>query len=374
MHHPSLASDKRHLAGLDLAGFPPAHRIYNPGLAIRPDGGYWLAYRLEDCMGRSSVWICEVDKSPGRAMRACNHWCAVPATDEHHAEDPRLVRTGDGMLLVWERVRIQGGKWVQIKLMCNVLDMAAQKLGAEIDTDFDGNGTTKAQKNWQFFNGPRGLSWVHWCNPLQVVEWNGLKVRTTGAEIKWGAELHGGSPPFEVAPGHWLMMVHGRVPDGRRIFRYYAAALTFKMDPEPRITGISRKPVLWASEEDPTVLCPRDPYYFPVVVFPTGLVEDPDGRFTLAAGINDSSIAFFRFTLADFDLVEPQDAATTTALDPMESTPSGLIRVRAAQNLFEGGHRYQPGEEFASTPDRAKCLGPLVCVAGDAGGIINSKP
>lgn len=124
------------------------------------------------------------------------------------------------------------------------------------------------------------LSWsedlMHWVDHQLVLEsslpWESLKVG-------------GGTPPLRTPDG-WLTYYHGvegRADDDPSR-QYHAGALLLAIDDPTRVLYRSRRPVLSPQSADETAGVVSN------VVFPTGIVQQPDGRLDVYYGMADQAI------------------------------------------------------------------------------------
>jgi predicted GH43/DUF377 family glycosyl hydrolase len=135
------------------------------------------------------------------------------------------------------------------------------------------------------------ISWsedlLHWVEHVLVLapalSWESLKVG-------------GGTPPIRTADG-WLTYYHGveGVADDDPDRRYHAAALLLALDNPTRVLYQSPQPVLSPESVDEKVgvVCN--------VVFPSGIIRQPDGRLDIYYGMADQAIGLATAYLPGID-------------------------------------------------------------------------
>lgn len=365
---PAIEAHPNYLGTVDPRKLIPGARHYNAAIC-RHGKDLVMAYRVEHEDGFSSIAACVLDskRRPGKSV-------IVLEADRKAGiqyEDPRLFVHQGELHLSFAEVGVRDGKGAGAAVGLRVLGKGFAPKAAQA-LQFKANGNGQIQKNWQFFTGHDGkLAFVYLPNPLQIValdngKWQSVWTVAANA-FSWPlGELHGSTPPVALGADRMLMIVHGSVPHPTRCKRYYAAAMVFDARTSA-VMEISAQPWIWASAMTETLPCPRDPRYLPLVVFPSGLVQEPDGSFLLSAGINDSSIAFFRFTLDDLGLVDlAADRKELTATAEKVLTP-GFVRVRVlGQPVGEAQGHFTKGQIFTTSTDRAWALGNLVEILGEA--------
>lgn len=167
---------------------------------------------------------------------------------------------------------------------------------------YGGHLTKKlSEKNWQFFSHEGDLHFIYNIEPHVVVKLNEnmlpIKEYKTGGGIRWRwGTMRGGTPPIRIQDSTYgdvyLSFFHGHVSHPKRFRRYNMSAYLFKAEAPFEIVAIS-KPLLIASEEDPTLPNLSNSLWEPVVIFPTGAILN-DGLWTVSAGVNDSYDALIK--------------------------------------------------------------------------------
>lgn len=341
----------------------PGVRHYNPALAVWL-GNEVIAWRVEDAQGASRIAIGWLTKD--LKIREAKLLDLTPAGV--WAEDPRLVVVAGELWLQYAHVTSHEVGW-SVKQVFRRIDYRAKdwRVGREHVPPVGGNGEG-CVKNWVPFDFDHALHWLLWPAKGGVATWpEGFLPKVTPTHpvrYPFGETLSGRTQAVRMDQdeiGEYLCLVGGATHHDTRCKRYFFAAMTFCSETwNP--TGISRRPLAWASDEDETIPCPRDPLYNPSVIYPSGLVLDGDA-IRVTCGVHDSWMCLLRIPLVDLDLVDPDDLGDTRAvLTPAARLQAGevRVRVRVAHPVAEPGGPYLPGETFATTTERAAALAHLV--------------
>lgn len=332
-------------------------RNYNGSTCATP-AGLLHAWRSEDARGKSTVWIGRISKT-GKITKAQ----AILDDPAYDAEDPRLFIVSGRIFVAWSKVRDtrhNSGQWHVVQMFAEIDPATLGVLcSGPIDLPLP---LRHCEKNWTPL--PDG-GWIYdFQSGLSVTPERKI-VHNRAWQYPWGS--FSGSTPALPWPerGTWLAIFHGFMPDPVRVKRYYFGAC--EIDPAThRVLAISETPLVFASEEDDTIPCPRDAKYNPSVVFPTGLVRQ-DGGWLVSGGVHDSRDAWWLFSDSDLRLLPIGEALARRSLtaSPEIAPITGWCRVAASGPLYEGGFRYKKGEEFLVTESRAAALGPLVNLISD---------
>ncbi len=161
-----------------------------------------------------------------------------------------------------------------------------------------GNDGTTLQKNYVFWERTGGdLLCLYQCHPTQQI-WNlsngGVVYETDAPKWPYG-EIRGDTEPLPYE-GKLLRFFHSRLSNETAFpfFRYYLGA--YLMEPEPpfKVVRVSRKPVLYGSEQG--IVKKKDcPHWKANVVFSSGAVET-DGGWIVSVGENDSACLLAKIT------------------------------------------------------------------------------
>jgi hypothetical protein len=350
--HPAFAGFVRH----DYA----AARNYN-GSACKLGERLVYAWRREDGTGTSAVWLGHLHPE---TLEVSSGRCILPATGETQWEDPRLF------------VAKSGAKSVLMLSVVRVCLTAGISAGATMELykiDAKGNPTlipldhgkiNQVEKNWTYLGGrpADAPAWAYWLNPLQIRTAEG-KATTAANSFSWPLNIHGGTPAIPIARNQYLTIFHGSAPDADRHRRYYMAAMIFEWTGSAcEVIAVSANPLLWASTNSLTIVCPRTRHYLPIVIFPAGLVAMGPDDYLISAGVNDSTDAIFRMKTSDLQLVPPDTLTGRHELPHNRMLYPGHVSVRVLGRapIAEPGGPYNPGEIFNTTPQRAAALGPQV--------------
>ena len=140
--------------------------------------------------------------------------------------------------------------------------------------------------------GLRQSIWISWSEDLR--HWVDHQL-VLAPSLPWESlKVGGGTPPIRTAEG-WLTYYHGVAgrSDDDPDRRYHAGALLLALDDPARVLYQSPQPVLSPESADETVGVVSN------VVFPTGLVQQPDGRLDVYYGMADQAIGLATAYLAE---------------------------------------------------------------------------
>lgn len=326
-------------------------RNYN-GSSCRVGGAILHCWRSEDAVGKSTLWLGQVD-AKGKLSK-CRELITDPAFD---AEDPRLFVVGDSLRLMWSKVRDTrhaSGSWNVVQMLSYIHPLTLDVISSA-EIELPGIKSRFVEKNWTPL--PDG-GWLYDIAAGISITGDGRKLRNRPFHYPWGS--FSGSSPAIPWPERksWLMIYHGFQPHPQRHKRYYFGAA--EIDPAThRVLRLSRTPLVFSSEEDPTIVCPRCAEYNPSVVFPAGLVRD-GARWIVSGGVHDSRDAWWSYSDDDLVLVPQREALDTKRLLilPGAVPPSGyvFVRVVSPRPIFESGTTWLPGDVFQTLPSRADAL------------------
>jgi predicted GH43/DUF377 family glycosyl hydrolase len=132
--------------------------------------------------------------------------------------------------------------------------------------------------------------WLSWSHDL--LHWDDHQV-VLSPTLPWESlKVGGGTPPLRTPHG-WLTFYHGveGLADNDPNRRYHAGALLLDLDNPAHVLYQSPQPVLSPQSHDETVGVVSN------VVFPTGVVAQPDGRIDVYYGMADQAIGLATTTL-----------------------------------------------------------------------------
>lgn len=349
---PSVTTSPNFLTWLKVPAKCGGVRHYN-GSTCKVGERLLHCWRMEDATGKSTLWLGQVD-AKGKLSK-CKELVADPAYD---AEDPRLFIVGDSLRLMWSKVRDTRhacGSW-NVVMMLSYLDPSSLAVISSAEVELPGIRSRSCEKNWTPL--PDG-GWLYDIPAGVSVTADGRLIRNRPWEYPWGS-FSGSSPaiPFPECKT-WLMFFHGFQPHPSRHKRYYFGAA--EIDPAThKVLRLSRTPLVFSSEEDPTIVCPRCAAYNPSVVFPAGLVREAGGRWFVSGGVHDSRDAWWSFSTEDLQLVPLKEALDTNRLlvHPGAVPPAGYVHVRviSPRPIHEHGTTWLPGDVFQTLPSRAAAL------------------
>jgi predicted GH43/DUF377 family glycosyl hydrolase len=370
MIFPSVKAHPRFLHVIEGAKFATALRNYNASL-IQFDGGFVIAYRSENARGWSRIAVQSLKKNLQPSSLA---FIECPEGVEH--EDPRLFVADGKLYLAFIELngRHRDGLFTQELVELGEDAKAVRRIPLAI-----GQNGKRSEKNWIFFDVGEGkIGVIYSLRPHRVFIISSetgsvVEEHTTPGIERWPfGTLSGGTPAVRFGDS-FIHVFHSHQPDAKRSRRYSMSAAAFSAKAPYECISVSKEPLVWASDEDVSIVNPRRPNWNPLCVFPAGLFISNalDPLFAVSAGINDTSMASFGFKLADLNLVAVEKLPRNAAIVAGKEMPRGAVRVRVTpaphgkvRSLGEPGGRYVTGDEFITTPARAAALGAQVEVIG----------
>jgi predicted GH43/DUF377 family glycosyl hydrolase len=274
------------------SSFPnPSWRNYNPSILCWR-GKVLMAYRSQpghdsgdDAAGTSRIWICELDRS----MRHTRNHRMIRGLQGVHQEDPRLFEHRGRLHVSYTAASYPSGRPWQCRMHLAELSprMAAVR---HYDLTFGVNGAGR-EKNWQFLSDAGRLRVCYTISPHTVFDYETREIWGDLAAPGWEyGNPSGGTPPVKVGD-QWISFFHSH--DGASRRRYFAGAYAFSAT-DYKVTAMTRRPLLSASEEDGFVFDRSKVKWQPLCVFPCGAVYRPSQRQWLVSyGINDSYCGLF---------------------------------------------------------------------------------
>jgi beta-1,4-mannooligosaccharide/beta-1,4-mannosyl-N-acetylglucosamine phosphorylase len=127
-----------------------------------------------------------------------------------------------------------------------------------------------------------------------LVHWGNSRLFLRVEDVPFATDKIGAGAPPLLADAGWVVLFHAVDSDRDRVFggwegtwamRYTAGAMLLDRDDPRRIIGLTREPIL-VPEEDYEI----SDGFRPGVVFPTGLIADPDGTVKVYYGAADTVI------------------------------------------------------------------------------------
>jgi predicted GH43/DUF377 family glycosyl hydrolase len=207
---------------------------------------------------------------------------------------PRIALARSRDLLTWERLGL-----------ARFTPLTATVAGQPVTLDLDGVpdkdailfpariGGRYALLHRPMFPPAVGLPqsiWLSWSDDL--ARWTDHRL-VLPPTLPWETlKVGGGTPPIRT-PAGWLTFYHGveGAADDDPHRRYHAGALVLDLDDPARVRYQSPQPVLSPQSRDEQVGVVSN------VVFPTGVVVQPDGRIDVYYGMADQAIGLATTTL-----------------------------------------------------------------------------
>lgn len=208
--------------------------------------------------------------------------------------DPRIAVARSHDLFTWERLglatfaplRIEvGGQTASIDL-----GLVPNKDGILFPERIDGRYCMMHRPMFAHTTDLAQCIWLSWSRDLLHWEDHQLLLSPT---LPWESlKVGGGTPPLRTPMG-WLTFYHGveGLADNDPNRRYHAGALLLDLDDPGRVLYRSAQPVLSPQSADETVGVVSN------VVFPTGVVAQPDDRIDVYYGMADQAIGLATTTL-----------------------------------------------------------------------------
>jgi len=151
--------------------------------------------------------------------------------------------------------------------------------------------------------------WISYSPDMEF--WGRHKLVLSHYDVAWGSHKIGPSAPPLWTPEGWLTLFHGAecdpggegwlpwvAPHGSYPGKVYrAGAMLLDLDDPSKIIARREEPLLC-----PVAPYEMDSYYRPNVVFPCGLVEEPDGELKIYYGASDTHVVLA--TVAKRDLLD----------------------------------------------------------------------
>ena len=278
--------------------WPEACRTFN-GSIVRWNGRLIMAFRIERYDAMNEIGIGDVGSdfcSFGDAQVV-----KIPPCPGAHFEDPRLAVVNGQLYLAFAHVEF--GVMTVCRQRIVKLDGETLDFAEEVEIQFGRAGAGIIEKNWMPFERENGhLGVVYSQQPHVVVDVGTRKGFTSSGITEWplGGYLSGRTPPVRVDPGNvpaYLEFFGGHVKHQARGGRYYFGAQLIAAKAPYPIIAATMIPLIWASECSPTLLSSRPGSGHPICIYPAGTVVDGD-EVLVSCGVNDSYIAFLRFSLA----------------------------------------------------------------------------
>jgi len=299
----------------------PATLVFNAGVA-RFKGRYVMVFRNDygDAAARrldgTNLGLAYSDD--GVSWHVTDRPCLAMETDEiHRAYDPRLTVIGDRCYMCFAvdtRHGICGGVAVTDDFEhFEVLSLSApdnrnmvlfpERIGgrfARLERPFPvyGRGASEAFDIW-------------YSDSPDCRDWGNAQLVLGSEQVRFcNSKIGPAAPPIRTERG-WLTLFHAVDKDEKRVFeswhgrwikRYTAGVMLLDLADPPRVVGLARRPVM----------VPEPAYAYEMqgfrggVIFPCGLIAEPDGSVKIYYGAADTVVALATARLDDLvDLCEP---------------------------------------------------------------------
>jgi len=332
-------------------------RHYNPSIADF-QGKRWICWRVEYEDGLNRLALGELQGLKIVKPKLLK----FGEGEQPSAEDPRLfVLNGNELMLQFTDVDWHKDRNPEVQLkFCTILDMERGALGTEVLPLIAGNGE-RITKNWTMFEAATRLMAHEWPEKGGVLNLETLERHfTPPCHYPFGT-FSGRTPALKIGD-RYLAIGGGHAPHETATHRCYITAYTFAAKPPFEILEVSAKPLMYASDDDDSIVSPRDGKHAAPTIFPAGLILDGEDLL-LSAGVNDSWMCLLRIPMKALNLQSVSLPFSNRMVhEPGRPFPPGgvLVRVKAPHPIMEPGGPYHPGETFVTTARRAGALQHLV--------------
>lgn len=205
----------------------------------------------------------------------------------HGVDAPRIALARSRDLLDWERLGLVTFGPFDENNAAEVaqydLNMVPNKDAILFPERIGGRYCMMHRPMFPHSSGLRQSIWISWSEDL--LHWVDHRL-VLAPTLPWESlKVGGGTPPIRAADG-WLTYYHGvegRADDDPDR-RYHAGALLLSLDNPAQVVYQSPRPVLSPESADETTGVVSN------VVFPTGIVQQPDGRLDVYYGMADQAI------------------------------------------------------------------------------------
>ena len=268
----------------------PCNTVFNAA-AVKFNDEYLLLLRIEDLSGKSHFTLARskdgynfiVDEEP---------WI-VPANDpyfgpyeEYGVEDPRITPV-DGVYYITYTAFSRHGPRIGIGRTTDFVHFERISLASEVDNK-DAvlfpekfNGQYAMLDRPSGFGGAKGSIWIQFSPDL--IHWGQARVLLS-PEPGWSNSKLGVSTPPIKTPMGWLVFYHGvRQTGSGKLYR--VGAMLLDLENPAHLLGYTPH-FIFGPEEDYERIGD-----VPNVIFPCGVIDEPDGTLKLYYGAADTCIA-----------------------------------------------------------------------------------
>jgi predicted GH43/DUF377 family glycosyl hydrolase len=269
---------------------------YNPTILLQGER-IQMCYRYHDGNLSTKLAVAECDES---GLVFSNRALAVPGKS---VEDPRFFTRGGQPYLSWVESNYPDAFKSVVKYgrydNGAVTEIVQPSIGA--------NDWSRMEKNWTFFEHKGSLYCIYEMSPvLRVFEVRSDGINplseTPGPRWPYG-QLRGATTPV-LHEDKLVVFCHSSLdnepwPPKRR---YYIGAVLLEPEPPFSVVSVSRKPIIYGSEEDRLTPAEREAciHYKRNVVFVGGAYE-ADNYWIMALGENDSACVLVKIRANQFN-------------------------------------------------------------------------
>ncbi len=267
--------------------------------ACRHGDEYILVLRVEDLRGHSHLTLARSED--GYRFRVDPRPWVEPSDDpefgpyeEYGLEDPRITPIGDAYYITYTAFSRHGPRvalartrdFVEFERIALVTEVP-NKDAVLFPATFSGRYAMLDRPGG--YHGVPGSIWIQFSPDLR--HWGDARV-VLGPEPGWsGSKLGASTPPIRTDRG-WLVLYHGVRGTGAGTL-YRVGAMLLDADRPERVLGYAPH----------FIFGPEEPYErtgdVPNVVFPCGIVPEPDGTLKLYYGAADTCIGLAEARLGD---------------------------------------------------------------------------
>jgi predicted GH43/DUF377 family glycosyl hydrolase len=289
---PSFGSDFiKQIHQINIPGAPGA---YNASL-IEHENGFIMAFRYDR-------YLIPIERYPHEYYQ---HICLVKLDEEFNsigeysfcrelgerAYDPRLVRVGSNIYLIYTSHRPEHSNSLMSSMLClSRIQPKSDGFKIQPPTPLYVSFQQRWEKNWVPFDYKGTFLMGYTINPHVIISpsHNGSSAHlfTSSPQISWNFGIIRGGTPAVLVDDEYLAFFHSSVFNPLTgWYTYYMGAYTFKSKPPFTLTRISIEPFYHPDFYS----IPHTPLSSSLVIFPAGLVVK-NNRIFISYGENDAGI------------------------------------------------------------------------------------
>jgi predicted GH43/DUF377 family glycosyl hydrolase len=293
LEHPAIEHLPEFICRVNPNSLVSACRNFNGSIAKWGEQRL-MAYRSEDYAGMNRIALAKMDEEFGVTG---TEFVAIPEETGVHFEDPRLAVIANRLYLIFAHVKFGIPNVCRQRMVELGTDL---KISRDVDLPFGNAENGAVEKNWMPFELPGGdIGLVYSQRPHLIID----TVTTVGhqtqglVQFKYGTRLSGRTPPLRIDADRYLAFFGGHVKHPYRGTRYHMGALLFSARAPFRVIAATPEPLVWGSEQSPTVFSSRPGAGHPICIYPAGAVRESEDEIIVSAAVNDSYTVLLRYSL-----------------------------------------------------------------------------